>query len=167
MLSLVLVLLAARAIIAQPFEILNSTIDGGGGSSTSVTYALVGTVGQADAGTASGPTFELAGGFWGGTALPGAQFQRGDCNNDTLTNIADGIFLLGFLFPGTGTPSTLECLDACDSNDDGLINIADGIALLGSLFGSPTTPLPPPTTRCGVDPAPEDGLDCLDFQGCP
>ena len=46
------------------YEISWSTIDGGGGRSTGGDYALVGTIGQPDAGDMSGDDFELSGGFW-------------------------------------------------------------------------------------------------------
>jgi len=97
-----------------------------------------------------------------GTAAP--EFVRGECNGDTLVNIADAVTLLGFLFP-SGGPPTLGCRDACDANDDGGLDIADAVAMLGALFGMPATPLPPPTT-CGVDPGP-DALDCVLSPGCP
>lgn len=97
-----------------------------------------------------------------GTTTP--QFVRGECNGDSLVNIADAITLLAFLFP-TGSPPVLGCRDACDANDDAQLDIADAVALLASLFGSPATPLPPPTA-CGPDPA-TDGLDCILFSGCP
>jgi len=43
------------------------TVDGGGAtSSTGGSYSLDGTMGQPDAGTSSGGTYTLAGGFWGG-----------------------------------------------------------------------------------------------------
>ena len=41
-----------------------STIDGGGGTSTRGVYSITGTIGQHDAGTVSGGTFTLQGGFW-------------------------------------------------------------------------------------------------------
>ena len=40
------------------------TVDGGGGSSTSGTYALTGTMGQPDAGALAGGAYHLGGGFW-------------------------------------------------------------------------------------------------------
>jgi len=43
------------------------TIDGGGATlagSTGGSYSLGGTIGQADAGTSSGGTYQLNGGFW-------------------------------------------------------------------------------------------------------
>ena len=49
--------------------------DGGGGTSTGGVYAVMGTIGQPDAGTMSGGNFTLHGGFWGAIAAvqtPGA-----------------------------------------------------------------------------------------------
>ncbi len=43
-----------------------STIDCGGGASAGGTYSLTGTIGQPDAGTLSGGSFMLSGGFWPG-----------------------------------------------------------------------------------------------------
>jgi hypothetical protein len=43
------------------------TIGSGGATfSTGGSYSLGGTIGQADAGSMSGGTYQLAGGFWGG-----------------------------------------------------------------------------------------------------
>jgi uncharacterized membrane protein len=43
------------------------TVDGGGATfSTGSSYSLGGTIGQPDAGTSSGGTYTLDGGFWGG-----------------------------------------------------------------------------------------------------
>jgi len=42
------------------------TVDGGGGTSSGGSYALTGTVGQAEPGPRmQGEVYELAGGFWG------------------------------------------------------------------------------------------------------
>lgn len=43
------------------------SVDGGGGRSTSANVNLIGTIGQYDAGAASGGPFQLAGGFWAHT----------------------------------------------------------------------------------------------------
>jgi len=48
------------------YEISWSTIDGGGGRSTGGDFALVGTIGQPDAGEMSGDNYTLSGGFWPG-----------------------------------------------------------------------------------------------------
>ena len=46
------------------------TIDGGGATvSTGGSYSLGGTIGQPDAGTLDGGSYQLNGGFWGGGAL--------------------------------------------------------------------------------------------------
>ena len=45
------------------------TVDGGGAtSSAGGSYSLGGTIGQPDAGTSTGGTYTLSGGFWGGGA---------------------------------------------------------------------------------------------------
>ena len=46
------------------YEITWSTIDGGGGRSTGADFALVGTIGQPDAGEMSGGDYRVHGGFW-------------------------------------------------------------------------------------------------------
>jgi len=51
------------------------TIDGGGGTSTGGVYSVSGTIGQPDAGVASGGNYSLLGGFWGAVnviQIPGA-----------------------------------------------------------------------------------------------
>lgn len=49
------------------YELTWSTVDSGGATfSTGGTYSLGGTIGQPDAGTLSGGSYTLAGGFWGG-----------------------------------------------------------------------------------------------------
>ena len=48
------------------FEIVNSTVDNGGGTSTGGDFSLTGTIGQPEANpqSSSGGEFKLAGGFW-------------------------------------------------------------------------------------------------------
>jgi hypothetical protein len=63
----VLLLAGPAASHAQQYAIAWSTIDGGGGTSTNATYALSGTIGQPDAGTAmTGSVYSVQGGFWTG-----------------------------------------------------------------------------------------------------
>lgn len=65
-----LVLLAGGAMLqAQTgggYDLSWFTIDGGGGSSSSASYSVSGTIGQPDAGTLEGGSYELQGGFWHG-----------------------------------------------------------------------------------------------------
>jgi len=63
------------AASAQPYTVDWYTVDGGGGTSTSDSYSLSGTIGQHDAASAlTGGAFEVVGGFW---ALSG---ENGPCN---------------------------------------------------------------------------------------
>ena len=96
-----------------------------------------------------------------GAAAGPDSFTRGDGNQDAQLNIADAIFLLGYLFGGGPAPA---CLDSADSNDDGKLDVADAISLLGYLFGGAQT-LPPPFETCGQDPT-DDELDCAAFTPC-
>lgn len=93
-------------------------------------------------------------------------FERGDCNDDGMVNIADVVFLGNYLFPGSGGPSVVACFDACDGNDDGSLNIADAIRSLSSLFGTPAMPLPAPSGSCGADLT-MDMLGCVGTANCP
>jgi hypothetical protein len=63
-------LLLVSIVLAAPesYEILWSTVDGGGGSSSNGIYSLKGTIGQPDAGAMSNGEYKLAGGFWAGAA---------------------------------------------------------------------------------------------------
>ncbi len=92
-------------------------------------------------------------------------FVRGDCNEDSLVNIADGIFTLNQLFEVPPPPR--NCDDACDSNNDGLKNIADGVYLFNFLFVIGSPPPPAPFPDCGEDTGPPDALGCESFSPCP
>ncbi|MGE4618497.1 MAG: proprotein convertase P-domain-containing protein [Planctomycetota bacterium] len=97
------------------------------------------------------------------TVDPAPQFRRGLCNPDALFDIADVIFLLGYLFSGETDPL---CADACDNNDDGNLDVGDAISQLDSLFGGSAPPPAPGPTNCGVDPT-EDSLGCeQNSDGC-
>ena len=65
-----LVFALAAASHAQTFSLDWSTIDGGGGTSAGGGYSVGGTIGQPDAGTLSGGSFTLQGGFWPGLVVP-------------------------------------------------------------------------------------------------
>jgi len=88
-------------------------------------------------------------------------YRRGDANADGAWNIADAVFVLGYLFGGDPDPA---CMKASDTNDDGKLNIADAVSLLGSLFGSGPEP-GEPFAACGADPS-DDTLTCASFAPC-
>ena len=90
-----------------------------------------------------------------------SEFVRGNVNADGKIDIADAIFVLGYLFGGGNEPS---CLDAADANDDGSVNVADAIAVLAYLFGG-AGPLARPFGECGPDET-EDELGCASFPPC-
>jgi hypothetical protein len=62
----VAVLFLAWAVSAQSqYSIDWTSLDAGGGASTGGVYTVSGTIGQPDAGTMTGGSFALTGGFWG------------------------------------------------------------------------------------------------------
>ncbi len=90
-------------------------------------------------------------------------FSRGDCNNDGAANIADGIFLLNFLFGDGATP---RCDAACDSGAGGSLNIATAIYLFNHLFGTGDPP-PAPFETCEISARESDlAVGCQNPQNC-
>ena len=76
-------------------------------------------------------------------ALP--RFVRGDCNDDAVIEISDGVCILNWLFRSAGEPA---CVAATNTNGDAALNISDVIYLLNHLFrGGP--PPAPPYYACG------------------
>ncbi len=74
-----ILLFALFFIVATAFgdyDIIWSTIDGGGGRSTGGPYVLTGTIGQPDAAWSSGGNYELLGGFWPGGPLCFVNFEH-------------------------------------------------------------------------------------------
>jgi len=60
-----------------------------------------------------------------------AWVHTGDANGDGEVNIADAVFILGFLFADGREP---YCMKAADPNNDGSLDIADTVTILGHLF---------------------------------
>ena len=101
--------IAALTAFASPgwgdYQIVWSTIDGGGGTSTGGQYVLTGTIGQPDAAYSAGEQYELLGGFRPGGPLCFVQF-------DDFARFADQ-----WLYTGTGL--------AGDIDKDGDVDIED------------------------------------------
>lgn len=94
-------------------------------------------------------------------------FSRGDCNADGVFDIGDVVFLLGALFPPTGsTALTISCREACNLNGDHTVGIADAIAMGSALF-NPSPMIIPAPTSCGQDPQQLNAIDCTQFNACP
>ena len=86
-------------------------------------------------------------------------FLRGNCNNDGTTNIADGIWILNFLYQ-SGPAAT--CTAACDFNDDGMMDMSDAIGVISwRLMDGPPPSAPFPD--CGT----VAGADCEATSYCP
>ncbi len=112
-------IMLASAAQSQTYEINWYTIDSGGEMFTSGgPFELSGTIGQHDAGTLTGGTFELAGGFW---AVAFAASCPPDLNGDGFVNTQD--FLLFLNRWAQGDPEA-------DWNNDGTVNTLDFIAFL-------------------------------------
>ena len=85
-------------------------------------------------------------------------FVRGDCNADQKVNIADGIWILNFMFQ-EGPEGT--CAEACDADDSGDLEMTDAIYVIQyQLLNGPAPVAPFPA--CGI----ETGADC-DASACP
>jgi len=105
---------------ADDFMISRSTIDGGGTmNSTGGNFELSGTIGQPDAGSMSGGSFTLTGGFWFALAT-------GDCNTDGGVNLIDYDDLEPCLSgPNGGLPfPDCNCFDIDGDNDVDLSDVA-------------------------------------------
>lgn len=100
------------------------TMDSGGGNSVGGMFELDGTIGQIDAGTLTGGTFKLTGGFW---AVAQPATLLGDVNLDGTVNLLDVDPFVDRISSGTYQAEA-------DCNQDGTINLLDidpFIAILG------------------------------------
>ena len=91
-----------------------------------------------------------------------ACFLRGDTNQDSNTDLSDGVNILLFLFFGGPAPG---CMDSADVSDDGEVDIGDAISLFNFLFLGSTAPAAPGPINCGTDPTADD-LDCVTHAAC-
>lgn len=89
---------------------------------------------------------------------PVASFVRGDCNDDTVVDIADGIWTLNAIFQGGDFGG---CLEACDTNDDAALDVVDAIYNFNYRFSDGPQP-PAPFPDCGLEPE----ADCT-TSSCP
>jgi len=89
-------------------------------------------------------------------------FVRAEANGDGRLDIADGVFILSWLFVDGREPS---CLDAADVDDNGRIDISDAVRIFRLLFVGQEPPPPPPGLSCGPDET-DDALGCRSFVPC-
>jgi hypothetical protein len=96
-----------------------------------------------------------------------ALFRRGNANDDSKVDIADGIWIINELL--RSGPLTL-CQDAADANDDGVVDVSDAVYLFQHQFQpstgpNPDPPPPAPFDTCGTDPT-GDAVGCRAGQDC-
>ncbi len=90
-------------------------------------------------------------------AMPGTTFLRGDATSNGGIDIADAVFVLGYLFSGGTDP---VCPDAADAEDSGAIDIADAVYILSYLFADGPVPLYPFPIP-GLDPTVDSLNTCM------
>ncbi|GMU84103.1 MAG: hypothetical protein AMXMBFR47_39730 [Planctomycetota bacterium] len=127
--AIAITLLAHGSAVAQDYGLSWYSIDSGGGSSTGGAFVLEGTIGQFDAGSMSGGSYELVGGFWAGASASTPLPCPGDTNGDRRVDLSDLSVLLGHF----GTPSGATLADG-DIDADGDVDLSDLTSLLGN-FG--------------------------------
>jgi hypothetical protein len=93
------------SVVYGDYQIVWSTIDGGGGQSAGGQYVLTGTIGQPDAGYSASENYELLGGFWPGGPLCFVDFEK------------FAIFAEYWLETGTELPADLDTDGDVDLND--------------------------------------------------
>ncbi|NCG12296.1 MAG: hypothetical protein GWP38_03005, partial [Planctomycetia bacterium] len=86
-------------------------------------------------------------------------FVRGNCNGDNKVNIADGIWILNYLF-NQGPAS--NCVASCDANEDAKYDAGDAIFIISyRLLDGPMPSAPFPD--CGA----VSGANCNETNYCP
>jgi hypothetical protein len=95
-LTLIIAVLVLTSVAYGDYQIVWSTIDGGGGRSAGEQYVLTGTIGQPDAGYSEGGGYELLGGFWPGGPLCVVDFEQ------------FAVFAQYWLETGTALPADLD-----------------------------------------------------------
>jgi len=110
-------------------EINWEVISQGGTDAGSASYQVGGTVAQTAVNYGSSASYQLNQGYW--QSFEEEVYVCGDCNLDGVTNIADVVCKINYLFMGEPLPCPPE---AVDHNGDAAVNIADVIAEINYLF---------------------------------
>lgn len=95
--------------------------------------------------------------------IPSVDFIRGDCNDDGIVNIADGVWIINELF--LSGPSSV-CPAACDANADGMRDQSDAVYIWNYRFlggAPPSAPFP----ACGESLDADDVALGCDGGSCP
>jgi hypothetical protein len=137
LIALLIAIATASTAFAQ-FEMSRHTIDAGGGVSAGPGFELAGTIGQHDAGPATGPmtggAFTLTGGFWAAESPQPACTCPGDMNADGLHD-GDDIQLFVNCLIGSETGCACADLDGTDG-----ISASDLDAFVSHLIAADACP---------------------------
>ena len=111
--------IAAASAAGGPFELVSSTIDGGGAALTGTHFELQGTIGQHDAGgVLVGSFFESQGGFWAAAGPSGCGLADVAPPFGVLDLADISVFINGFLnmAPEADLAEPFGVLDLSDIN---------------------------------------------------
>lgn len=129
-LLLFVLLLLTTAVLADEFgavpDLSWHSVDGGGRISTGGTLTLAGVIGQPDAGTLSGGTFELQGGLLSAFESIIVAPCPADTDGDLLVGIADFLAVLGNW--GICPTPPESCPEDVDT--DGMVGVNDFLTVL-------------------------------------
>ncbi|MCD6162943.1 MAG: hypothetical protein J7K40_11090 [candidate division Zixibacteria bacterium] len=140
-----LLLAAASAAIAQTYQIDWYVIGSGGGSSSSESYSVDGTIGQPIVGQTSSENYIVEAGFWVGSGAgpSGYEYLPGDVNMANglwppLVIGGDVTFLVNYF---KGLPASQPCLldgfwASADANGDCIVIGSDVIRLVNYFRGA-------------------------------
>ena len=116
-------------------------VDGGGGVSQGSTFTVCGTVGQPDAGTYSGETYTVRGGFWGGAIYRASAV--GPANQaPSFTSVPVGTAVVDVLYAYTITtsdPDAGDVLTITAPTRPGWLDFTQVASRTAVLAGTPTT----------------------------
>ncbi len=120
--------------IGYGFEITRSTVDGGGGRMSSISFTLTGTVGQPDAETNTGGIYTLTGGFHSAatTAPPKECIAAADCD-DALVCTFDSC---GANICSNSPALYGDVAGLAGCGPDGVVDLFDIIAILDGFSGN-------------------------------
>lgn len=143
-------MLAATRAALTGEEINWQVIASGGTEGSSISFKLMGTVGQTAVGSGSSPNYGLSHGYWQDstvdTTVTGCCLGeiRGNVDYDPGDNmdISDLVYLVDYMFTGGPPP---PCIEEADMNCDGSIDISDLVWLVDYMF---TGGLPPCFCDC-------------------
>ena len=113
-------------------------ISSGGGSGSSASYNLSGTIGQTATGGGSSASYPLAHGFWQDFGSPTCCDLPGDIDNSGSVDISDLTYYVDYMFGG-GDPA--PCFEEGDVNGSCTQDISDLTYFVDYMFGGGPAPV--------------------------